>query len=162
VISGWLALSSYARIDSTAAFPEFQGYPRTAVQLRGSPEMGVLPRMIADGTAEPGHELRHAAIYDDPTPGQGYPLLVWKLLPPYTVSPADVPATDIMLLWDLEVLHAINGTAASGGVSACCEPARGDRVGTINCQTVFAGVRLSIAAGQICRRGSVKLAMAAQ
>jgi hypothetical protein len=153
MISGWLALSSYSRVDSTTVFPSLAGYRRRPVRWSGSPNIEEQPRMEADDSAVPGHLIRHAGVFDDEV--AGYCLQWFKVLPEYIETPAALPQTTMLVTFESNLLHAINSTTLYGGVSECARIERGDFLGRANGQPIRAGVRLVVADGRLCRPGSL-------
>jgi hypothetical protein len=57
------------------------------------------------------------------------------------------------LLWSQEILHAVNATGVTGEVSEI-EIAKSQRIASINCATVFSGVRLVVSAGELVARAT--------
>jgi hypothetical protein len=72
------------------------------------------------------------------TPSQGYPLVFWRLLPEYTVTPDALPPETVMITWALPALLALNATTMLGGTSEICVPARFDVIGRCNGQPIYA------------------------
>jgi hypothetical protein len=66
-----------------------------------------------------------------------------------------------MIAWDLIVLQALNATTLYGGTSEICMPQRFDAIGRCNGLQIYAGVKLCISDGRICRPGRVKGALQA-
>jgi hypothetical protein len=153
MINGWLGLSSYARVDSTTVFPSLVGYRRRPVRWAGSPNVEEQPRMESDGSAAPGHLIRHMGIFDDEV--AGYCLLWFKLLPEYCVTPDALPQTTMLVTFEINLLYAINSTALRGGISEGVRIERGDPLGRANGQPIRAGVRLVVADGKVCRPGAL-------
>jgi hypothetical protein len=152
VISGWLVAGGTQIVNSgDRPFKEAEGSRRSPIVLRGSPTIDVIARMPGP-TGPVGIEIRYFAIFDKET--SGYPLAYFRATPPFTTIPNDVPQWDAMVFWDLPVLLSINSSLLSGGTSELLEPGRGDRLGVINGQTVFAGAKLQITAGRIITRVS--------
>jgi hypothetical protein len=167
-LTGWLAVSCQYVVNEKNPFEPWLGYSRQKVSWTGSPDVDYAPGLTGHpwtGSYRPvwtgAAVVRWFGVYDAEVAGycQVY-FAAWdKSLEP----PTYIPLMDLSILFNLDVLLAINATAMNANVSAICEPARGTVLGTINCAPLIAGVGLSIVCGQIVRRGAAaKLLEAAE
>jgi hypothetical protein len=157
-LSGWLAVSMQPTIGVNAP-PTDAGYLRQEIAWDGSPQTNEQQRMPAGPQVEHSRAIRYAVVYDSQV--AGYPLVFWRALPDYTTTPAALPPTTVMIAWDLIVLQALNATTLYGGTSEICMPQRFDAIGRCNGLQIYAGVKLCISDGRICRPGRVKGALQA-
>jgi hypothetical protein len=152
MLPGWLGVSCASYICGTDVFKESPDYPRVPVNLRGSPFTDAIPGMTAcPNPVDAGRMVRYAAVFSAET--GGHCLCFWRLAS-FVECPRDLPPLDVFLVWDTPLLYSINATPISQDVSELVQPARGDRLATVNCSTMFTAIRLLVVSGKLIARAS--------
>ena len=85
----------------------------------------------------------------------GHLLVFFRLLEPFSIVPSELPLMDLMLMFNLDITLALNGTALDGSTSEVCSIERGAMIGRLNNAPVIAGIRLAVHAGTLVARVSL-------
>jgi hypothetical protein len=144
-VSGFLGFGRF--VTRRDHFIEAPGYGRHPI-IAGGPDHIAEFGPFACAESGPLFEVTHGGIYNAVEGGH---LLAWfPLLPPFVVTPEPIPRTQLRVFLDSVVQQAVHRSQHSEHDPLSeDEPdiARGQYLGTANCQELRAGIRLVVSNG---------------